>query len=231
MNHASLSELGRYPLHYDVVNRLLKYCYRLEHLTTDFPLLKDAYVCSKELHLAQKTTWYSSIEKLLKIMGIQNIMTYTKKDFGTSLKHSQNSKYSMDWQFSNETLKDGKLVTYLFLKTNFTQEKYLTLIRPEYRKLICRLRVSAHRLLIELGRCNNVPRTERICKNCILNQIEDEEHFLTRCTKFTKERKELFELISSKVKHFTNLHDKQKLFCEDVEILNSLRKFLQVTLP
>jgi hypothetical protein len=43
VNHASLSELGRHPLHYDIVNSLLKYCYRLENLTTEFPLLKDAF--------------------------------------------------------------------------------------------------------------------------------------------------------------------------------------------
>ena len=32
------------------------------------------------------------------------------------------------------------------------------------------------------------------------NEIEDEEHFIIRCNKFTKEREELFELISSKIK-------------------------------
>jgi hypothetical protein len=47
VNHASLSELGRHPLHYDFAKRLLKYCYRLENLTTEFPLLKDAFLCSK----------------------------------------------------------------------------------------------------------------------------------------------------------------------------------------
>ena len=35
MNHALLSELGRYPLHYDIVSRLLKYCSRLENLTRE----------------------------------------------------------------------------------------------------------------------------------------------------------------------------------------------------
>ena len=104
------------------------------------------------------------------------------------------------------------LFTYLCLKTNFRLEKYLTLLRPEYRKSICRLHVSAHRLLIEMGRYNNTPRTERICKNCMLNEIEDEEHFIIRCNKFTKEREELFELILSKVKYFTHLQDKQNYY-------------------
>ena len=42
------------------------------------------------------------------------------------------------------------------------------------------------------------------------NEIEDEERII-RCNKFTKER-ELFDLISSKVKYFSHLQDKQKLF-------------------
>ena len=112
--------------------------------------------------------------------------------------------------FTNEMLKDGKSSTYLFLKTNFRLEKYLTLLRPEYRKPICRLRVSAHRLLIEMGRYNNTPRTERICKNCMRNEIEDVKQFIIRCNKFTKEREEIFKLISSKVKYFTHLQDKKK---------------------
>ena len=129
----------------------------------------------------------------------------------------------------NEMLKDGKLSTYLFLKTNFRLEKYLNLLRPEYRKPICRLRVSAHRLPMEMGRYNNTPGTERICKHCMRNAIEDEEHFIIRCNKFTKDREELFELISSKVKYFTQLQDKQKLFwtlnCEELDILDSLGRF------
>ena len=46
----------------------------------------------------------------------------------------------------------------------------------------------------------------------------------------------IFELISSKVKYFTHLQDKQKLFwilnCEELDILNSLgTRFLQISLP
>lgn len=88
-----------------------------------------------------------------------------------------------------------------------------------------RLRLSAHRLLIELGRYYNIPRTYRIYKNCTLYRIEDAEHFLIQCSKFTKEREVLFDLIPSKVKHFTILQDKQILFwilnCEELDILNS----------
>ena len=68
---------------------------------------------------------------------------------------------------------------------------------------------------------------------CVMKLILDEEHFIIRCNKFTKEREELFELISSKVKYFTHLQVKQKLFwilnCEELDILNSLGRFLQIS--
>ena len=57
------------------------------------------------------------------------------------------------------------------------------------------------------------------------NEIEDEEHFLFDVTNSQ------FELISSKVKYFTHLQDKQKLFWIELDILNSLCRFLQISLP
>ena len=50
------------------------------------------------------------------------------------------------------------------------------------RKAICKLRLTAHNLLIETGRYvkpKNMPRSERICKNCNLNIIENEFHFVS----------------------------------------------------
>jgi superfamily II helicase len=133
-------------------------------------------------------------------------MWYNKSKFGFILRKCLNQKYLSDWKDTSESLKDGKLTTYkryLFLKTNFKLEKYLTLVkRYEYRKSICKLHTSAHRLFIETGRYTNIPRNERICKNCTNQEIEDETHFLTRCPKFSGERDDLFNSISAKVKIF-----------------------------
>jgi hypothetical protein len=97
VSHASLSELGRHPLHYDIVKSLLKYCYRLENLTTEFPLLKDAFLCSKNLHFRHSASWYSSVNKLLKIFNIQdNSMWYNKSKFGFILRKCLNQKYLSD---------------------------------------------------------------------------------------------------------------------------------------
>lgn len=50
MNYVLFFELGRFFLYYDIVNRLLKYCYRLENLIIEFFLLKDVFLCSKEFY-------------------------------------------------------------------------------------------------------------------------------------------------------------------------------------
>jgi hypothetical protein len=183
-----------------------------------------------------KTSWYSSVTKLLKIFNIQDTMHLNKSKFGQSLRQSLVKKYLLDWQHSNDMLKDGKLVRYLFLKTNFGLEKYLTLINNfNYRKSICTFRVSAHRLYIETGRYKNIPRNERLCKYFSANEIEDEAHFLIKCDQLNNKREELFKLISSKVKNFTKLSNNQKLYyiltCKDQEILQSVGMFLSENMP
>ena len=54
---------------------------------------------------------------------------YNKSKFGFILRKCLNQKYLSDWKDTSESLKDGKLTTYLFLKTNFKLEKYLTLVK------------------------------------------------------------------------------------------------------
>ena len=49
-------------------------------------------------------------------------MWYNKSKFGFILRKCLNQKYLSDWKDTSESLKDGKLTTYLFLKL----EKYLT---------------------------------------------------------------------------------------------------------
>ena len=88
------------PLHYDIVKSLLKYCYRLENLTT---LLKDAFLGSKNLHFTHSATWYSSVNKLLKIFNIQdNSMWCNKSKFGFILRKCLNQKYLSDWKDTSE---------------------------------------------------------------------------------------------------------------------------------
>ena len=75
-------------------------------------------------------------------------------------------------------------------------------------------------------------RDQRICKNCTLNKVEDENHFLFECGMHVTERKELYNMIKAKINvdipHIpSHLEKIQEIFySEDLAILNALGKFI-----
>jgi hypothetical protein len=71
--NAVLSELGRFPLHHDILKSVICYWYRIENLNK-FQLLKDAYLCSKykSMHSDNKLSWYSLVQKALEYFKIEH---------------------------------------------------------------------------------------------------------------------------------------------------------------
>ena len=105
------------------------------------------------------------------------------------------------------------------IKNIFEYEKYLDNLGINQRKAMARLRISAHRLPIEVGRyCRPyIPAEERVCLECP-NQIGDETHFLVKCAKFAEQREPLFSQIEEKYPNFNTLNEDQKfIFLMTVE--------------
>ena len=69
---------------------------------------------------------------------------------------------------------------------------------------LSKIRLSAHSLAIETGRCNKpfTPAEERYCKYC-LNQVENEKHFLLYCPLYNCIR-ESFQSILKNSQYFTD---------------------------
>ena len=73
-NFATLSELGRFPLHFDIIKSMIRYWNRLENLDSNFTLLKDAYEESKKKIEIKIPSWYGSITLLIKnIRGLKEL--------------------------------------------------------------------------------------------------------------------------------------------------------------
>ena len=229
-----MSELGRSPLYFDTVRNILVYGNRLENISTasNFKLLKDAYLLSKSLHEKGTASWYSSFNYLkdtLKITDQQFLVSIPK--FKSSIKKYIKIKKCEHWYHDREKLKDGKLSTYLKLKSNVGFEPYLQIVENlDYRRSITRIRISSHKLQIESGRYNNTPRELRFCNKCNENMIEDEIHFLLHCQKYNSARTKLYDLLHENVARFFDLNDTNKLIyllnCEMRVILNSVGKFI-----
>ena len=92
---------------------------------------------------------------------------------------------------------NNKLFLYSKIKTNYIIEPFIENSNFENRKLIVKMRISDHALEIERGRYNKINREQRICRQCHLNVIEDDEHFFFHCQKKELLKKEFLTQIEN----------------------------------
>lgn len=225
-------ELGRLPLGISIIIMIFKYYHHL--LSTEYELVKDAFIESTELSNSMHHSWISfikSLENSLKI-NCRNIHT-------NHLKREVTNKYKNYWSkvFRNKYLNEdkGKFTMYAYLKQDFNYEPYLSQIKNRnYRVALTKLRISNHTLNIEKGRYQKppIPRDERFCSFCSSNNqynVEDEIHFLIKCPKYNDERNKLFNNPDfKKLNQLTLLSDKNLFYyCLNTEgkMVNLIAKF------
>ncbi|CAB4036622.1 Hypothetical predicted protein, partial [Paramuricea clavata] len=102
--------------------------------------------------------------------------------------------YQRFWRHKLED--SSKLTFYTSIKEDYELETYLTTITNSNQgKRLTQLRLSNHKLMIELDRYD-------ICKICQAGEIEREHHFLTSCEAYSSLR-EKFEMICSNTYNFS----------------------------
>ena len=95
-------------------------------------------------------------------------------------------------------------------KSTLGKEKYLMLNISRYEiSLLSQLRYGILPLRVETGRFRNEKRDDRLCNMCKNNEIEDEEHFLYKCTFYSEEREQLYN--KTKMSNQLNSTEKSKL--------------------
>ena len=111
--------------------------------------------------------------------------------------------------------------------------KYLNIKNFKLRSSMAQFRLSAHKLEIEKGRFISntyIPPKERLCKQCNLNECEDEKHFLLRCPLYTNIRESLFNTCSTSNHFFNSYNNDQKfvwlLTNEDMNIMIKVAEFI-----
>ena len=91
--------------------------------------------------------------------------------------------YLTNWREGMEV--SSSLSLFWNLKSSYQLAPYLyKVLNKKCRNAISKLRLSSHPLLVETGRYTGVPREQRKCTLCELNDIEDEYHFVLRCSKY-----------------------------------------------
>ena len=111
--------------------------------------------------------------------------------------------------------------TYYLLKQRFGSENYISDVKKRaHRIILSKIRISNHRLAIETGRFSKTPRNERICLHCKtdnVSEIDDEQHLLLRCSRFSEIRIALFDHVRTSCPRIDTLNDENKF----IFLLNS----------
>ena len=189
-------ELGQFPLELQAKGRLLSFWYNLVDVNNSNKLSSILY---KFLHNSYtkfngyKSPYLSFVETTLNGLGLSGMwlkqfeMDVSVSWFKAKLKESLRDQYIQQW-FKDVDTKDG-CYNYRMFKTVFEYENFLHKLPQNLVYPLLRFRTLNHRLPVQSGRIDNIPRGERICTKCNTNDIGDEFHYIMTCPFFTDSRR------------------------------------------
>ena len=95
------------------------------------------------------------------------------------------------------------MLHYYAMMTNVDEQSsiYSNFVDDRFRAVITRWRLSNHKLRVETGRYNGVPRSDRVCLEC--NVVEDESHAIYACPMFMNIRRSHMKIIEK----YTNVKE------------------------
>ena len=138
---------------------------------------------------------------------------------------------------------NGKLSFYRKIKSNFVFEPYLLHVKKfRYRRCVTAIRISAHKLEVEVGRYTNknhtfIERNRRYCMLCLEREnkcfLGDEIHAILYCPVFNAQRNSLFKYFEDKYVHFNLLNNIEKcifLLSSENNDINVVSKFIDYIL-
>ena len=184
-NNFIYGELGRVSFevkrHYNIIRYWLKVI-----KSSDIKYIKIIYNLMLEdiENNPEKINWAVLVRNLLGSLGFNEVWIQQsvgdEKLFLLILKQRLNDNFMQTW--NAELNQSTRAIFYRFI-SNFNYHEYLDVVKvKKFRNALVRLRVSSHRLEVEVGRWNRqrVEYAERKCRVC--NKLEDEYHFIFECT-------------------------------------------------
>lgn len=190
-NLASRLELGREPIVNFIYSQVFKYYSRLCQLP-DNRLIKEVFELDKSLFHDGYRSWYSLIQTSMDKLSLTESDAQSRNIYKI-ISSKYISNINKELTVLRNQVNENKLNTFSKIYSQFSLQNYLAFGLPKSKtKELSKLRISSHDLLIERGRYfrPKVPRENRLCMTC--NKIEDEEHFMIHCSRFSTIRNDLF---------------------------------------
>ena len=192
-NNFIYGELGRVSLKVHRLIAIIRYWLKIVE-SPENKYIKHVYLMMlNDIEiLPNKVSWASNVKSLLESLGLNhawiNQSVGNSKAFLSLCKQRLTDQFVQTWQAE---INDSTRADSYKLFSDFGFKSYLNVISiTKFRTDLTRLRISAHRLNIEMGRWHKpskIPRNERKCFIC--HTLEDEFHFILECSLYRDQRK------------------------------------------
>ena len=203
-NLAVHAELGLFPLCFKIFKLMFSYYIRLESLQQNdcnnnmYDILHSAYEEDKTMGNLNLPSWTKNVYQLKSIFNLQSL-DITTSEFKDKIQSFYSNKINTQLSHIRET-ESGKLRFYSKIYNGFELHKYMEFnLSKNLRSNLSKLRMSAHPLAIETGRYSRpfIQADQRFCKYCP-NIVENEMHFVLRCTGLSAIRDKYTNLMNNK---------------------------------
>ena len=177
-------ELGRYPLYIDSSVSVIRYYFRVLSLDEN-RLPKQALCMEKQLmneNVNARCSWIYSVKHCLEMYGFAGIFSGdiavgNTKLFCKLFKQRMIDGYMQEWH--GKLTSSDRFSVYRTFKESLFQENYLSCITiTKFRNALIRLRLGINELNVN-NRFNDETKLCPFCEN-----IENESHFILRCSKY-----------------------------------------------
>ena len=221
---ALYGDTGKFPLLIRQRYAFLKFWVRLTQMP-EGSILRDIY----EEHVLLNTPYMAKVRSALEATGIipdeLPIVNQENTNFFLRIVRNNNEFIykSMWYNEINDSEKNPMLRLYKQFKTEFKPESYIKSIsNRRLQKCLSRFRLSSHCLRIHKGRQErdkfgrNTPADRRFRLSCKSGQIDDELHFLFKCSTHNNERENML----SKIQEYLNINQIRSI--PEIELLNTI---------
>lgn len=198
-NHATRAEMGSFPLQIVIIKQILKY-YQYLLSKDDNSIVKQALIISQETGSKLSNSYTNNLLDLLTFCDSRcskQPERFTSNTISDAISRIK-AKYSEFWKIKTEA--SPRLDFFRKIKQQFSEDLVLNEIKNyDIKRDYYKFKTSNHVLFVETGRyCRPVlPRENRLCKFCNLNEVEDEVHLLFCCSLYSDLRQTFFQKIAN----------------------------------
>jgi hypothetical protein len=187
-------ELGKFPVDIHIKCRMLNFWIKLTSPENQSKLSSVMYRFLLRLYNADvhKSQYLTDIKNTLENMGMANIWQQqgtaqiSTSWFKEKVKRNLQDLFIQEWYSS---IDNGSIyMNYKMFKNTFKYEPYIHVLPADLAIKLFRFRTTNNKLPVNVLRFVNIPRNERLCTKCNMNDVGDEFHYVFCCPFFNDTR-------------------------------------------